>query len=446
MKKFLFTFLLIISTFASALAQLTIEATDHSVVFPGENQYAIIIVLAPNHYNLSFKTSLDGDKSLIENVESKEVGARNEYTIVLDAKKTFGSKLIITSATHTNALEIPVELKANSGVKYTINDPSDPLTNEASRVYQMEADKFFSVSNYDRATDSYKACLDAWTVASTVDTAYVKRRLNDIQTIKSKSAEGLAAESISDYLTMRNAYNAALMLNPYDKDVNVKYQFASVRVDSLCASYKRTADKLLAQRKDLEAAETVLNKIVASECPESMWAKDALLTLDVEGWKNLKSRHTVTYEYAKGAALGFSSGNYNVDNSSGYLTLRLAPSLFEYFRMKENDIVSGEANLSFGWTIPLYHIDVPRSTNFGLWMFVGPGATAYTEIWDGGDEAFVEFAVSPEIGVLFKIPLPGVQTNQIALRYTFQYRYWLEKDYADIVGSVRNVIGIGFTF
>jgi hypothetical protein len=168
----------------------------------------------------------------------------------------------------------------------------------------------------------------------------------------------------------------------------------------------------------------------------------------------------LTYEYTKGASLGFSTGNYNIGNSSGYFTLRMNSNIFDAFRMEDTDTLQTELNVSIGFTIPLYHLDLKSSSNVGLWLFFGPGATVLADIGqkhptDEEGESTQEpnksrykyhVAVSPEAGLLLKIPLPGTQRHQLALRYTFQYRYATEKKDVDLIGKTRNVLGIGYTF
>ena len=70
------------------------------------------------------------------------------------------------------------------------------------------------------------------------------------------------------------------------------------------------------------------------------------------------------------------------------------------------------------------------------------GVESY-DITDDSDDNNPTFkiysAISPEVGLLGKI-------GPIVLRYTFQYRFAISKEYEDKIKSTRHVFGIGFCF
>ncbi|MCF2553504.1 hypothetical protein [Bacteroides caecigallinarum] len=132
--------------------------------------------------------------------------------------------------------------------------------------------------------------------------------------------------------------------------------------------------------------------------------------------------------------------------------------MFKAFQKDYAEVEKPELNVSFGWTIN------PVSS-FPLWIFFGPGYTGIGEFVDKNGDRYVGeeeeegvesydttddsddnnptfkiySAISPEVGLLGKI-------GPIVLRYTFQYRFAISKEYEDKIKSTRHVFGIGFCF
>ena len=154
----------------------------------------------------------------------------------------------------------------------------------------------------------------------------------------------------------------------------------------------------------------------------------------------------MTYEISHNTPIGLSTGNYKDHKSSGYFTIRLNSDLFELARTAGDEKLKPELNISFGWTIKIIN---------PVWIFFGPGYTGVGQYVAKKDNVAQENgekkldlkignAVSPEVGLLGKI----IITDQIgiALRYTYQYRFALDKDMQDYIGKSRHVFGIGICF
>jgi len=150
----------------------------------------------------------------------------------------------------------------------------------------------------------------------------------------------------------------------------------------------------------------------------------------------------LTYEYEKNAPVGFSIGKYKDHKSNGYFTLRLNSNVFEALRTNNG---KPEVNVSFGWTINVV---------YPVWIFLGPGYTGVgqytannsdTQKADINHNLKIKSAVSPEIGLLVKLINKKIGVG-LALRYTFQYHYALDKEYIDDIGKTKHVFGIGLCF
>jgi hypothetical protein len=454
-----------------------LRATHSSdvIAFNGEKQYSVFIILAPTRYNLTFKTSLDGDKSLIQDIEEEENGLRSEYILWFEAEKVKGAKLQIMSPLYeTLELAIPANWQPDRAEKYIIDDPNDPLTKPVSEKHFMKGLQSFENSRYKNAKEEFLECLKQWDSTSDVDTSRVHRYIRDIDEIllATEKVKDEEEKSPPDYKLIYELYVQIFKFNPNDKDIEDKKYQAERKVRLLNEEYRESAENELRRKKDGDAAEKALNQIITLgyKGEDIEWATQRLK--DVRDWKNLLSRHTLTYEYSEGASLGLSSGNYNVDNSSGYFTFRFDPKLLNAFNLKTTDSIQAETNLSFGFTIPLYHYNINHSSNIGLWLFFGPGVTVISKIGYQPDEnsvasesvagedlpqipkeevenaeKFTNFhiAASPEAGFLLKLPIPKIKKHQIALRYTLQYHIPIKTDLFEDK-KMSHVFGIGITF
>ncbi len=157
-----------------------------------------------------------------------------------------------------------------------------------------------------------------------------------------------------------------------------------------------------------------------------------------------KLNHVLTYEFEKDVSIGFSTGKYNDNKSGGYFTLRANKGAFEAIRSNLDADARPELDLSFGWTIKIVK---------PMWIFFGPGYTGVGKYLPGVTSSGLTeeklklniiHAVSPEAGVMCKIPL--ARKIGIAFRYTFQYRFALDKKEIDYIGKNRHVFGVGFCF
>ena len=463
MKKIiLFLLLALIGNITVNAKTLTIKQLPDIVGYNGEGKYGIFIILAHNYFQLEFSTNQDGpDGSLIENLDKEIVnGNQTKYTLTFDCKRAYKNQLQIKCLGY-DQLNLPILLESNQAIKYSIDDPEIPDTKECPEKHRLLGERYFSMTSYDRAKDEFNESLNCWTITSGVDSANVNKRIRDIDSLTFFIREAELAEKGYDFKKAKTCYEAAYKINPFDNKIEIKKIEINNIISRDCQNNREKADRYFKQ-KDAEKLTPVLESIINMDCSsiDVNWAKDK--QIEMENWKNMKSRHVLTYEYDKGASLGISSGNYNVDNTSGYFTLRLNPNIFNIFRMADTDTLQTELNVSFGFTIPLYHHDLKSSSNIGVWLFFGPGGTMLANIGQKYTTDFSEteesaqkindsrynfhYAISPEAGLLFKIPIPGSQNHQIALRYTFQYRYAIDKKDIDLIGKTRHVFGIGFTF
>ncbi|MDR1499916.1 MAG: hypothetical protein LBI58_02940 [Tannerellaceae bacterium] len=466
MKKYLLILILTLTAcFTTQAQQLVVKKVPDVIAYNGEGKYGIIIINAHEYFKLTFSTNYDGDKgSMIENTAIRKQGNQMEYTLTFDVEKVQGAMLRISSPEHS-VVQLPIDVKPNGAVKYFIDDPTiAEVQSQEEKAHLIRGDKYFTEASYDFARDEYAKCLGLLTAGSDIDSAYVAGRINTIDEIKALLVQIPDANTGLDYKKLLELYGGINRLNPADKVIREKYSETVTKYDEECKDARSRAELLYRLRKDRAGTVAAFDRVAKlGREVDVYWAQSH--RSEIDQWKNLLSRHTLTYEYQKDAVFGFSTGNYNIDNSSGYFTLRFNPKIFDLINLGDADTLNAEVNLSFGFTVRLIHFDLTkyRTSNVGLWLFFGPGATLIakagpkaSETWfneDDQTEYEIEqerfdypLAVSPEAGLLLKIPLPGTEKHQLALRYTLQYRFFIDKKYNDEYEKTKSVIGIGFTF
>jgi hypothetical protein len=163
---------------------------------------------------------------------------------------------------------------------------------------------------------------------------------------------------------------------------------------------------------------------------------DAIRKIEYDRTKRI---HVIAYEFSPSAPFGITTGAYKEKIFSGYFSIRFNADLIESMRKNYDKGKKSELDVSAGWT-------TMKITTVPIWGFFGIGYTGVAE-WDYGDTASesekptfrVFSAISPEIGILGKL-------GPVALRYTFQYRFALNKDRQDYIGRFGHVFGLGFCF
>jgi len=331
-------------------------------------------------------------------------------------------------------------LKPKQWIQYFIY----PDTTVVDCYHQLtrEGLKLFQTGNYEEAKRKYeesKTC----SKLSDENKEYVGDRLQLIDTLI------LWKNIANDYFT-RNEYAKAIDYYSKIFEKNSTDDFCRKRMFESQAKKsddcKINFDK--AERyyndNDMVNAELQYQKVVDQQCPDYMAQATQKLGIIIDR-RNDICRNVLTYEYAKDAPIGFSIGSYKAHKASGYFTLRLNSEVFEAIRTNNDSTKRPELNVSFGWTIPIVK---------PVWIFFGPGYTGVGQyVVNNKDEQSntqgkldlkINSAISPEIGILAKFSL-GKKIG-IAVRYTFQYRFALDKSMQDYIGQTRHVFGVGICF
>jgi tetratricopeptide (TPR) repeat protein len=252
-------------------------------------------------------------------------------------------------------------------------------------------------------------------------------------------------DTYSDVLDYSNAiqyYKKIYNLNPEDKYNSTKLFETQYKETERCTLAYTNAEGYYSE-KDYENAKQLYKKVISLDCHN---AANAIVRLqEIAKIEKLEKQlpHVLTYESSSNAPIGISTGSYKEHKASGYFTLRFNSDVFEALRSNIDDKAKPEINVSFGWTIKVVK---------PIWIFFGPGYTGVGEyVYDEEDikkeddpTLKVYSALSPELGLLGKIKLgKGIG---IALRYTFQYRFALQKDTEEYINKTKHIFGVGFCF
>jgi hypothetical protein len=438
MKKSVLIVLLAVCC-ASVSAQKLLEFDDSAPlsVFSSDRNESLIVISSDLSLDLSFKTNWN--EEIVHWKEPEiEAGLRLYYLLFpMDEEYRGRTLLVLSQGYETLSVALPLMPKMLKTI--LVRDPNATvigcfyqLTREALALYQN--------GMYEEAKDKYLESMKCKIDYRPEYEPEVRGKMARIDSILIRKMLGDIAYDIGDYYNAVEEYRKIYAENPTDKYIATRLSEARNRQREVCSADFSIAENYFFV-KNYPKAKTYYDKVIGQACfnaPEAIQKLQLISTLQ-------QLPHALTYETAPGAKIGLSTGNYKANKASGYFTVRFNPEIFEVMRSNTEAEAKPELNVSFGWTLKLVK---------PFWLFFGPGYTGVGEYVpkedaadaSGGDrlELKVNHAVSPEIGLLGKIKL--VDKFGLVVRYTFQYRYALEKEQADYIGQTRHVIGVGFCF
>jgi len=438
MKTIILIALFFVTLCASAQRPLSYEdqTKEGEVYYLGKNKFACITISAKLYLYPYFKSM----NTRLTPVKIDTLGEKAYYHLNLDALNYPKTNLEIIVNDFSPLNLVWDNLQPNQWLRYDIYDP-EPTVVDCFHQLDREGMKSFQAGNYEEAKRKYQEIPKTCSELKDDEKAYIDNQLKLIDTLivwRNMANEYAAG---MDYSKAIEYYTKVYTRNPSDELSRNKSIETQFKLSEDCKVNFDKAESYF-NDKDYSNAKIQYEKVVAQPCLNVAEAKEKLLKID----EILKAKciHVLTYEVAKDTPIGFSTGNYKDHKASGYFTLRLNSDVFEAIRTNTDSTKRPELNVSFGWTIPIVK---------PVWIFFGPGYTGVGQYVVSKNQdpnatqekldLVITNAVSPEIGVLGKIVLGKVG---IALRYTFQYRFALEKDMQDYIGQSRHVFGIGLCF
>ncbi len=313
--------------------------------------------------------------------------------------------------------------------------------------YRDEGQDLFRKAMYEEAKGKYKLALEC---PDFVPDSEVERRIYQIDSILNWRKMADLNFDLLDYRAAYSGYFKIFSINDADRYVANRMAESQKKLNEDCYVCYDKAENYF-KEKNYEKAKELYTRMIAQGCPQTLDANSRLIMINDLDESNRQRASVLTYEYQKDTPIGFSYGKYKDHKSGGYFTLRINKDVFEAMRSNTDSITKPEVNVSFGWTIKIIK---------PLWIFFGPGYTGVGQYEPkeldenkttgnpSEDEKLtlnIKSAISPEIGLMVKLSSKKLRCG-LALRYTFQYRFALEKESESYIGKTQNVLGIGICF
>ena len=444
MKKALLIFLVFVASIGSLFAQRTLEKKEKTealsifidkdpTVDSAGGAQAGAIISCPNTLNLSFSSNVDRTVDVYKTEERGDV--RFYYLRFIIGRyrgASYTNRILEVTAPGFAPLRFSIELQASESKSFEIFDPNATVGVGCFYQHFNEGVELFKKALYNEAREKYRVAMECTDKPEDADISQKIRDIDSIQALR------IYADKYYELLLFKDAltcYQKIVSFNIDDEYAQNRANETSRKYVNNCKDYFEGAE-LHYMNGNYAEAKKLYEMVVTASCPKATEANIRLVNIRKIEYDRSKRVHAILYEFSKGAPIGITAGAYKEKKFSGYFSLRFSPSVFAAIQ-KDYEMKKCELNMSAGWTT--MRIQIP------VWGFFGIGYTGVGE-WDkddvseNGKPTFnVHNAISPELGLLGKI-------GPVALRYTFQYRFALEKDYQDFIGRFGHVFGIGICF
>ena len=445
MKKYLLIYLCLFVSAGSLFAQRTLEKrekTEALSVFidkdPEIDQagggQAGTIISCPVTLNLSFSSNVD---RTVDVYKTEERGGVRYYHLRFIVGRyrgsNYGNRILEVAAPGFTPLKFNLELQPSESKSFEIFDPNATVGVGCFYQHFNEGVELFKKALYSEAREKYRLSTECTDMPSDVD---MTLRIRDIDSILVWRTEGDKSHEKSLFKDAMTYYQKIVSYNIDDEYAQNRAKDSENKYAANCRVNFEGAELHYANG-DYADAKKLYEMVVMSSCPRATEANIRLVHIRKIEADHNKRIHAILYEYQNGAPIGITAGGYREQKFSGYVSLRLSPSLFAAMQKDYDNSEKTEFSVSAGWTTMKLQIPV--------WGFFGLGYTGvsdwdWNDLTDEGNPTFrIHNALSPEAGLLGKL-------GPIALRYTFQYRFALENDPDDYIGKVRHVFGVGFCF
>lgn len=454
------------------IAQNILEVKDISKsndVYSSEKDEAAIIIRCHESIPLTFSSTMD--KSV--DVFRKELqGTDSLYYITFPTGKRYRGRELTISSRGFYSVNLELELQPKQLLTFQVVDPNALVDAGCYREHRNKGIEEIKKSNYNEARNQFivaRECSDCNKTENEENIALV----DSLIILRQKGDD---AFKLLDYVNAREYYLKVLSLNSYDTYASNRSAICIQNFTEECVSLFAKAESYFGE-KEFEKAKELYEKIVEKECRNAPLAIERLNSISTNMRAKKDHARVLSYEYRKDVPFGFSYGKYNMHKAGGFFQMDFNGTTFDAARSdcKYGDVKFPELNLSFGWTVKIAS---------PVWIHFGPGFTVKMyygkymkkkfpkvgygqDEWklldqtkmgdevilktaenreeppeqyeDGWTKANLASAISPVIGVTVKYSF-------FALRFTYQYRWTLEKQLNDFVGAHRLSAGIGIAF
>jgi len=414
---------------------------------------ACVRIVANKSLELSFSSSVDAEVYI---ASKTEVGANIVYELSFPTDKIEYTerRLTIRCQLFPNGETISLLLEPKESLIFNVS------VSECYKTVMKDAADLFRQSLYKEAKEEYKKakeCFDAPADGEATVKIFV------IDSILNWKKQADASFDLLDYREAREYYNKIIKYNFQDQYALNRSKECAKKYDQHCLDCFSKAEVYFSTG-EYRQAKILYDKVIKQNCDQKFTANSRLKEMKVDSIKRLDQSTVFTYEYANNVPIGFSIGSYKNKKGGFFITFKSNTAFFNMIRSQHKKGMRHEANLSAGGNFrPVKNKYVPVWINIGL-GYTGIGDYySYDIIMEGGaakkiDVLFTggelpedyrhifKHAISPEIGLLGKIPFGPKSSVSLALRYTFQYRIALEVASQDYMKPVAHGFGIGICF
>lgn len=409
------------------------DVTTSLNVFSGKDNEAGMVFSCPTTIPLTFESTHDKQ---VDVYQKENKGDNTVYYIRLLVGRKYSGRKLTVIASGFKPISFDGDLAPKQLKQYTLFDPDADFVYGCYYEYRKRGADYFQKGMYTEAKEVYSIAEECSDCPSDSD---LKDRIADIDSIAIYIKEAERFADILDFKQACNCYLKVLLLNPKDNAILAKRLEMENHYSSDCNRYVEIAENYY-NDGDYEKARDLYQKVIDMNCFNSPIAVERVAAIQ-KRMSRRKQRATVfTYQWGTKTPVGFSIGTYKSRKVGGYFSLSFHPDIFNAMRKEYEKTQDFEVDLSFGWTFkPVKQAPV--------WLFAGLGYTIqgeYIQELDHNDKPIEDeykfepyHAMSPEIGLLGKYKF-------LVLRYTFQYRFAVSKDYKDIMDKTQHSIGLGF--
>lgn len=410
------------------------DVTTDLNVFSGKDDEAGMVFSCPTSIPLTFESSHDKE---VDVYQTEVKGDNTVYYIRFQVGRKYRGRKLTVITSDFNPLVFTVDLAPKELKQYSLFDPDAAFVYGCYYEYRKRGADYFQEGMYPEAREQYataKECSDC------PEDSDLDSRIADIDSISSYLSQAERYSEILDYTQASSLYLKILLLNPGDKAVQAKRLATEYQYSADCNRYANSAETYY-DDGDYEKALELYQKVLDLNCFNSVVATERIALIQRKLNSRKQRATALTYELGTTTPVGFSIGSYKNKRFGGYFSLAFHPDVFKAARKEYDETKDFEADVSFGWTTTLV-------SKIPVWLFFGPGYTLNGEYLpeldkDGLPTDEMKFkmyhAISPELGLLGK-------WKMFVLRYTFQYRFALSKDYDDKIKKTRHSFGIGVCF
>ena len=333
MKRIFFLLMCSLMAVASLQAQeqklLSVEETTEGIgVYPSENRHeALVVFVCREPFGLSFESTTD--KDLVVQMDS--IAGEKRYSIVFTTQApgvSYEGRRLRIMAEGFKPYNLPLSLKDKQKFEYTVSDPYSALRSPYF-LYWEKANDLFYAGEYQGAKDTYemvKSCPEYFDNLQNREAIDQHVALCDSMIEWAAEAEQL--ERFKEYYDAFAVYQKMLRHNSGNENIKQAHSRAIQNFYNDCqAQYDLGA--MYQENGEFDKARACFEHIIEQNCQSATTNEATLKLSEIRKAKAKRDQHAraLFYDFGQNLPIGLTFGLFYPDRTSGYISLRLNPSL-----------------------------------------------------------------------------------------------------------------------